>query len=291
MNRARKISLPILFLTKLLAAYYRSGLRGSWFFSDFLASRITSLQDVEVEVEGGILHADLRIGTARGILANPKSKSGEDHVMRRFVKAGDIVYDIGAHLGFYTLLLSNIVGDNGKVFAFEPNTNLLGGLRKTLAPKSNVLLFECSLADEKGTMDLFVPGDVSMASLSDWTAGTAGEVNKVSCRIEVLDDLLRSNRIASPDFIKCDVEGAELSVFSGARQIFNKADAPIVLFELNKKAAESFGHSTEDYFQFFKSLDTPDYSFFEVFRDKIEPMLNWDIDYMNVLAIPKSRQV
>jgi FkbM family methyltransferase len=276
------------FLTKFLAIYYRTGWRGSWRISDLLASRLTSLQDVEIAVEGGILHADLRIGSARGILARPRSTSGEDKVMRQFVRDGDIVLDIGAHLGFYTLLLSKQVGENGKVFAFEPNVMLLESLRKTIAQKSNISLFECGLADKEGTLDLYVPEDASMGSLSDWTKGRAGSVQTISCKIEVIDNLINAGKIAAPNFIKCDVEGAELTIFSGAREMFDSKDAPIVLFELNKLAAASFGHTPEDYLHFFSSLKNPNYSFFQVFRDNIEPMQDWNLDYTNVLAIPES---
>ncbi len=118
-------------LTKFLAAYYRSGLRGSYRITDLLAGRLKSLQCVPIETENGVVFGDLRISSARGILAYPQSQSGEHLVMQRFVNKGDVVFDIGAHLGFYTLLLSNLVGPQGKVFAFEPNPELLPSLERS----------------------------------------------------------------------------------------------------------------------------------------------------------------
>ena len=113
-----------------MANYYRTRLRGSYRLTNFLAQRLSSLQCVPIQTESGILYADLRITSSHGILANPKSDSGEDLVMRKFVKPGNTVFDIGAHLGLYTLLLSELVGEKGIVFAFEPNPELLPQYRK-----------------------------------------------------------------------------------------------------------------------------------------------------------------
>lgn len=257
--------------------------------SDFLSKRYQSLHSIPIEVDGGILYGDLRIGSARGILASPKSQSGEDNLMTEFVRAGDAVFDVGAHLGLYTLLLSKLVASDGKVFAFEPNPELLPCLRRTVESHKNIELFEIALSDENGEIELFVPEDASMGSLSNWTKGIAGSVHSVRCEMKILDEIFARGEIDLPSFIKCDVEGAELSVFSGARQILDRVDAPVVLFELNKKAVESFGHKTSDYLEFFTSLKQPNYTFLEVLPAGTQTMQNWDVDYTNVLAVPASR--
>lgn len=277
-------------LTKFLGAYNASGLRGSYRLTDFLSNRMKSLQSVPIEIEGGTLYADLRISSARAILANPNSASGEDAAMRSFVKKGDTVFDIGAHFGFYTLLLAKLVGAEGKVFAFEPNTELLPSLRKTLAPLENVELHEIALSDRDGKVNLFVPEDASMASLSDWTDGIAGNVHTVACEMRRLDDLVETGKLPAPQFIKCDVEGAELSVFSGASKTLNKTDAPVIMFEVNAKAAKSFGASVNDYFALLESFEKPKYEFFEVLPEGIKVLKSREIEYTNVMAIPVSKR-
>lgn len=187
----------------------------------------------------------------------PKSTSGEDKVMRNFVKNGDVVFDIGAHFGFYTLLLSELVGEKGKVFAFEPNSELLPSLKMTINSLANIELFSIALSDKEGAVNLFVPEDASMASLSDWTHGIAGNVHKVACVMKRLDDLIEEGIVSFPQFIKCDVEGAELSIFKGAPKILNRTDAPVILSENNALAAESFNANTADYFDFLESLESP----------------------------------
>ncbi|MGQ0543111.1 MAG: FkbM family methyltransferase [Blastocatellia bacterium] len=276
-------------LAKALAAFYRSGIRGSTRLSDFLSRRIKSLQSVPIEIEGGTLFADLRISTARGILANPKCQSGEDIVMRKFIRKGDIVFDIGAHLGFYTLLLSKLAGDHGRVYTFEPNRELLPSLRRTVGPISNVELLEIALSDSEGEMNLYVPEDASMASLSDWTNGIAGEVHIVGCVMKRMDDLIENGTVPIPNFIKCDVEGAELSVFQGGMITLDRADAPVLLFELNAKAAKAFGWETQRYFELLESLQHPGYKFFEVTSNGISDLRSLSAEYANVVAVPEYR--
>jgi FkbM family methyltransferase len=276
-------------LSRFIGAYYRSGLRGSSRVSDFLSHRLGSLQNVPIKIDGGTLYADLRISAARGILAQPRCQSGEDRVMRAFVRRGDTVYDVGAHFGFYTLLLADLVGDSGRVCGFEPNPELLPSLGRTLSEKSNVDLFEVALSDSIGTINLFVPEDASMASLSDWTKGLAGDVHTVSCEMLTIDHLVEAKKLPVPQFIKCDVEGAELSVFRGGMKTLDRVDAPVVLFEVNTAAANAAGTTPDEYFEFFESLHTPDYTFFEVFRDGIKVLESRSIKYSNVVAVPRTR--
>jgi FkbM family methyltransferase len=207
--------------------------------------------------------------------------------MKRFVSNDDIAYDIGAHLGFYTLLLSKLTGENGKVYAFEPNPELLPCLSRTISPYDNVHLLKMALSDSEGTIDLFVPEDASMASLRDWTDGVVGDVHLTKCEMRTLDHLVEEGVIKSPSFIKCDVEGAELTVFRGAAKVLNRHNAPVILFELNSKAAAAFGTTTAAYFEFLESLDQPKYTFFEVTPAGLKELSVGEIEYTNVLALPE----
>lgn len=278
-------------LIKFLKAYYKTGWRGSFRLTDILAKRIKSLQCISIETDSGIVYADLRNSTSRGLLAQPESHSGEDIVMRNFIKRGDTVFDIGAHLGLYTLLLSNLVGENGKVFAFEPNSELLPGLMLTVSSLNNVELFPIALSDRKGKINLFVPEDASMASLSDWTNGTAGNVHSVSCEMHRLDDLMEEGKLSVPNFIKCDVEGAELSIFKGAIKLLNRIDAPIIMFEVNSRAASAFEVTAPVYFEFLESLENPKYNFFEVTDKGFKKLESREIEFANVVAIPETKQL
>ena len=272
----------------VLAAYHRSGLRGSHRLTGLLASRLPSLRELRVTTRNGIIYVDLNIASARAILADPDSHSGEERVINHFVIPGDTVFDIGAHFGVYTLLMSRLVGVEGRVVAFEPNSEVLPSLRKTVSDIANVRLLEHALSDISGTLDFFVPEDASMASLRDWSGGTGGKVHKLSCETRRLDDLVAYG-LPVPGFVKCDVEGAELSIFEGARDTFDRVAAPVIMFEIVRQAATAFGQTPGDYISVLKSFEQAQYRFFEVIPDGIARLESDEIEYANVLAVPANR--
>lgn len=273
-------------LEKLLALYFRSGLRGSTRLTDILATRLERLQDLVIDTKGGKLHLDLRIASARGILAYPQSQTGEDKVIERLVRSGDVAFDIGAHLGLYTLLLSRKVGAAGRVIAFEPNPTILPSLIKTVSATSNVELFQIGLSDSPGEVELFIPEDASMSSLRDWTDGSVGRIDIEKISLATLDGLYESGEIPLPRFIKCDIEGAEFSVFRGGRILLDREDAPTLMFELNRLAALAFDSTPSDCLEFLKSIERPNYSFFRITAEGIESLKSSDLDYGNILAVP-----
>jgi len=181
--------------------------------------------------------------------------------MKKCVRQGDVVLDVGAHWGLHTTLLASLVGCRGKVFAFEPNQSIARLLRRTVEGLKNVSLHELALSNQDGTCDFFVPLDASMGSLVNWTQGD--NIETFSCpmrRLETLTD----DGIHSPDFVKCDVEGAELRFFEGAASILSREDAPTILFEENCAAATAFGESPDASARFLQHLGNAAYKLFVV---------------------------
>ena len=129
---------------------------------------------------------------------------------------GKIVYDIGAHVGFYTLLAAELTGPKGKVFAFEPVPNNLYFLKRhiQLNKLTNVDVIEAAVADFTGRTSFVVSLSGLEGSLS---AQGALEVSTVE-----IDNLVEQGKILPPDYIKIDVEGAELKVLSGANKTLRK---------------------------------------------------------------------
>ena len=210
--------------------------------------------------------------------------------MRRVVSRGDVVLDIGANLGLHTVLLSKLIGPEGKLFAFEPNPALLPTLRRTVGELTNATLQTWALSDQTGRRAFFVPADDTKASLADWTdEAIDGKAQEGVCEQRRLDDLLGEGAIAVPDFIKCDVEGAELLVFRGGRTVLDRTNAPIVLFEVNAYTAEGFGLAASDAKEFLERLPSPKYHFFEIRDDGALPRIVALNPWCNVLAVPESK--
>lgn len=127
--------------------------------------------------------------------------------------SGKVVYDIGAHVGWYSLIASRLVGDAGRVVAFEPHPPNLSYLRRHLQLNSvsNVTILPVAVAGCDGTTG-FLPGaSRSTGRLAKPSADTR------SVRTTSVDSLVEAGEAPPPDVIKIDVEGAEKDVLVGAR--------------------------------------------------------------------------
>lgn len=144
-------------------------------------------------------------------------------LFEKIVKEGDIVYDIGAHVGFYTLLASELVGERGKVFAFEPLPRNLYFFKKhtVLNSCSNIEIIEAAVSDKEGRVS-FSEGESSFT-------GKLNEEGRLKVISITLDDLLKEGKILPPNIIKIDVEGAEYQVLKGAFDILKKYKPALIL--------------------------------------------------------------
>jgi FkbM family methyltransferase len=131
-------------------------------------------------------------------------------VFEETITLGSIVYDIGAHVGYYTLLASELVGADGHVYAFEPHPKNIAYLDQHLEINSiqNVTVFEGAVADRSGEAYFKFGPSRSMGKISD-----QGETRVT---LFYLDELIDEGKIKPPQFMKIDVEGAELAVLHGA---------------------------------------------------------------------------
>ena len=170
----------------------------------------------------------------------------------RLLRPGDIAIDIGANIGLLTLRMAARVGRAGAVHAFEPNPNL--ALRIQAAADRNdlpqIFVHNSALGNDTGVLPLYVPkGNMGSASIrADWNPGFR---EKHDVKLERLDDVLTN--AAGVKLIKIDVEGVELNVLQGARQIIAKHRPAAVIFEYNDKDAAS--EVGEDMDQFFDALN------------------------------------
>lgn len=290
-------TVPQPLLAQVLRILLRTNLKGKHRFTSWLAQRIATLQAVPIAIaDWSPVYLDLRfIYTHQWLMGHPwqttPREADEQAIMQRMIKPGNVVLDIGANLGLHTAMLSRWVGEHGQVIAFEPNPELLPSLRQTIAHMNNVSLYPCALSNETKTTELFVPPhNPDVASLADWTKEEYGSTHTVTCEQQQLDDLVSAGTIPRPDFIKCDVEGAELIVFQGAYETLNREDAPIVLFESNIYTVSGFGFDRWDAMNFLLELPAANYHIFEVEPNgQLTTQLSQDGEHSNLLAIPASK--
>jgi FkbM family methyltransferase len=152
----------------------------------------------------------------------------QDLLVRR-VPRGGVVYDIGANVGFFTLLTSRLVGPAGSVYAFEPLPANLELLRRHLAlnRSANVTVFAAAASDRDGHARF--EGAGSTGRLSAEENGEAGDREVPTVR---LDGLVARGELKPPAVVKLDVEGAELAVLQGMETLLATV-RPILLVEFH----------------------------------------------------------
>lgn len=144
-------------------------------------------------------------------------------LLEKYLKEGDVIFDIGAHVGFYTLLGSVLVGGSGQVVAFEPVPKNLMYLKKHLQINSisNVAIVEAAVSDRQGHGRLS-----SGPSSSMWHLDAQGELGVQTVS---LDELVLNARIPPPSLIKMDIEGAEVLALNGSARVVSEFHPIFVL--------------------------------------------------------------
>jgi FkbM family methyltransferase len=146
----------------------------------------------------------------------------QTRLFQQRITAGATVLDIGAHVGYYTLLASALVGPNGRVVAFEPNPENHGFLRRhmRLNDVTNVTMEDVAVSDSTGT--------ASFAFGTGSGTGRLAEHGVLEVRTVRLDEYCREQGV-EPDVLKIDVEGAELTVLRGADEVIRSRHPVIFL--------------------------------------------------------------
>lgn len=140
----------------------------------------------------------------------------QDEVYEKFgsPKRGDVVLDLGAYVGMFTLKAARQVGDIGKVIAIEPNPSNISYLRSNVETSKNISVVEEAILNKVGEGKLYISG------VSSQCHSLIYPHNKfLKVRINTLDNLVEELRLPQVDFIKIDIEGAELQALEGARGV------------------------------------------------------------------------
>jgi len=176
-----------------------------------------------------------------------------DHEMvMNLTQDGMIIFDIGANVGWYTLTLAKRY-PIAQIYAFEPVPKTFKDLlnHKRLNGITNISIFNFGFSDEEGTVDFYYyPEDSGNASLVNVSGFR--NVEKITGQVWKMDRFVHENN-THPDFIKCDVEGAELLVFKGGLKTLER-DKPIIFTELLRIWSAKFGYHPNDVIGLLKNL-------------------------------------
>lgn len=141
---------------------------------------------------------------------------------------GDIVFDVGAHVGEETFLFSNMVGNKGKVVAIEPNPIVYDKLMQQNTDLHNILIIGYGISNECGHKKFYTRKTSSSSGFVDLDDSPQIETESMlpTLTLDALCELLNVDKI---DFLKADIEGSEIEMLEGGRNIFKNCIKNVVI--------------------------------------------------------------
>ena len=173
-----------------------------------------------------------------------------------FLRPGDVFYDIGANLGFFTVIGAKIVGQTGQVHAFEPVPDNYNYLCKNVEINEfpNVSAHQYAISKSTGKGQLFLSDYSGGATLSE-TSIPPDFKGAMAVELAAIDDLIGQQNFLPPTLVKIDVEGAEMDVLQGMIQTIEKYK-PIIIYEIDDGDEIAFLQKQQDCDEFIRILVT-----------------------------------
>jgi FkbM family methyltransferase len=224
------------------------------------------------------------------------SEIHEQKLVRRTVKAGMTVFDVGAHLGKYTKLFSLLAGDNGRVYAFEPTERSFKKLASAVSQYNctNVMIINKAVYSENRNIILNeFPEEYSswnsiglpkMKNIQDPTITVPIEIS-TNVEAVTLDSFCQQHNINKIDYLKLDVEGAELEALIGASGLLENKAVCFLQFEISKPMLDGLNSKAKFIFDFLKAKG---YECHTINEDGAVGCITSDSDssYENYIALP-----
>ena len=162
-------------------------------------------------------------------------------IIREEIHEGDIVIDVGANIGYYTLIFAQLVGSSGKVFAFEPEPKNFEILKKNIEINNyqNIVAEQKIVSDKSGIVKLFIAehGIVGHRINQEKSSQKFIEVESI-----ILDNYIKKLNLDNKiNFIKIDVEGSEPKVLEGTKEIIQKSNQLKIFTEFNREVVKEYG--------------------------------------------------
>ena len=167
-------------------------------------------------------------------LMDGRYETPAQEVLTTWLRPGDCFYDVGAHIGFFSLLAARLVGERGTVIAFEPDPNNASILRTTAIKNKmpQIRVVEAAAWSSSGPLE-FQRADPASSGV-DGQVGPIANLNRDRIRVSgvALDDYVLQHESSPPNFLKIDVEAAEVGALQGAAELF-KTFRPSLLCEVH----------------------------------------------------------
>ena len=186
----------------------------------------------------------------RYLILAEEYEPAETDLIKKYVKSGMIVFDLGANIGWFTMILSKLVGNSGHVYSFEPDPDYFQTLKENIQLNhlTNVSLFQMGVSNTSGVRNFSLNKEFGTLVI-----GSKQKKDSLQIETTTLDDFCKKNQIKI-DFFKMDVEGSEMLVLDGMKEsIKNNPDMKFIT-EFHPNAIRGVGLSPEIFFEKIKQI-------------------------------------
>ena len=222
------------------------------------------LHPISLDIDGphGALHvryafdheSEVQLGMHAALDAGRFYEAATSNLFLSILKPGDTFIDVGAHIGYFSMLAAALVGETGEVISFEPSPDNYRHLVEHVALNgfSNVLPLHLALGDSEGVTTLHLNAD-NDGGHALWDVRNHQDCVKSRAHprahptyVTRLDRVLRERPMRSVRAIKLDIEGSEVLALRGAREVISRHQVPFIVAEVNRSGLEQMGTSEAD---------------------------------------------
>lgn len=164
----------------------------------------------------------------------------DSNIIFQLIEENSIIFDIGTNIGWYTLNMAKLF-KSSTIYAFEPLPPTFNTLKINIEINNlkNVILHNFGFSNKDQNIIFYIDLESSGGASSERMTGSS--TKEILCRVKKLDDFIDENNVIKLDFIKCDVEGAELLVYQGGMRHIEKYQ-PIIFTEMLRKWSKKFNY-------------------------------------------------
>jgi len=247
----------------------------------------------EIEIE--ILGYKMRVlsddrGLSRDLLIDGIREDGSTHLMESILHGDMIAFDIGANLGYYLLLEATRLGRNSHIFAFEPHPDNFRMLKKNIelnGMSDKVSIYQCAVSDRNGSAELIVEHCSNYHRLvSSATMPAKDETQRINVQTVSLDSFCKEHEIESADFIRMDVEGQEVEIIRGARDVIKRSPNCVIFLEIHPWLLRHNASDKLAPFSFLRQLESLNLKLFALpntkGRKSLVKLLDWEYIHRNL---------
>jgi len=183
-------------------------------------------------------------------------ESDNFNFLRQQCKPGDVVLDIGAHIGLFSSIAGKIVGSSGKVYAFEPSPKTNALLQKTISINQLMPVVHVrneAMGNAVGKTVFYISDGEADNSNSMISYMQDRKLHGIDVTILTIDTLVKQEHLSKVNFIKIDVEGAEYDAIRGGEQTFREL-RPVCILAIHPDPIEAKGDKLEDIYDFVSNL-------------------------------------